>query len=266
MGLVDKYDLIFLEDACDALGSYYDGKKLGSYGHMSTCSFFPAHHMTLGEGGFVATNSNKARTALASFRDWGRGCYCNSMKPGSVTGGSACGNRFKNWLPGMPEAIYDHRYVFNEIGYNLKPLELQAAIGLEQLKKLPEMDASRRKNHARLASIFKKYEQYFHLPKATPKSDPCWFAYLLTLKTDTFSRNDFVQHLEAAKIQTRSYFSGNILAHPGYNHLAKDGEIESFPVANKVTMDSFFLGTFIGLTDEKLDYIEEVVDAFFSSL
>jgi|TARA_R100001163_G_scaffold53419_1_gene40757 CDP-6-deoxy-D-xylo-4-hexulose-3-dehydrase len=263
MGLVKKYDLIFLEDACDALGSYYDGRKLGSYGHMSTCSFFPAHHMTLGEGGFIATNSNKARTVLASVRDWGRGCYCNSMKPGSVTGGTACGNRFKNWLPGMPEAIYDHRYVFNEIGYNLKPLELQAAMGLEQIKKLPEMDAARRKNHSRLNDIFKKYEEFFHLPEATPKSDPCWFAYLLTLKTDLFSRDDFVQHLEKAKIQTRSYFSGNILAHPGYHHLAKEGEIETFPVANKVTMDSFFLGTFIGLTDEKLDYIEEVVDDFF---
>ena len=266
MGLVEKYDLIFLEDACDALGSFYDGRKLGSYGHLSTCSFFPAHHMTLGEGGFIATNSNKARTVLASVRDWGRGCYCNSMKPGSVTGGTACGNRFKNWLPGMPEAVYDHRYVFNEIGYNLKPLELQAAMGLEQLKKLPEMDAARRKNHARLNSIFKKYEQYFHLPEATPKSDPCWFAYLLTIKTDAFSRDEFVRHLESAKIQTRSYFSGNILAHPGYNHLAKDGEIESFPVANKVTLDSFFLGTFIGLTEEKLDYIEEVVDAFFAAL
>jgi len=266
MGLVDKYDLIFLEDACDALGSFYDGKKLGSFGHMSTCSFFPAHHMTLGEGGFIATNSNKARTVLASVRDWGRGCYCNSMKPGSVTGGTACGNRFKNWLPGMPDAIYDHRYVFNEIGYNLKPLELQAAIGLEQLKKLPEMDAARRKNHARLNDIFRKYEDFFYLPEATPKSDPCWFAYLLTLKTDRFSRDDFIQHLESAKIQTRSYFSGNILAHPGYNHLAKEGEIESFPVANKVTLDSFFLGTFIGLTDEKLDYIAEVVDNFFASL
>lgn len=185
------------------------------------------------------------------------------MKPGSVTGGTACGNRFKNWLPGMPEAIYDHRYVFNEIGYNLKPLELQAAMGLEQIKKLPEMDAARRKNHKRLNQIFSKYSEFFHLPEATEKSDPCWFAYLLTIKGDQFSRNQFVRHLEEAKIQTRSYFSGNILAHPGYNHLAKEGEVESFPVANKVTMDSFFLGTFIGLTDEKLDYIQEVVDSFF---
>ena len=267
MGLVEKYDLIFLEDSCDALGSFYDGKKLGSFGHMSTCSFFPAHHMTLGEGGFVATKSNKARTTLASFRDWGRGCYCNSMKPGSVTGGSACGNRFKNWLPGMPEAIYDHRYVFNEIGYNLKPLELQAAIGLEQIQKLPQMDEARRANHKKLDNIFKKYAQYFYLPKATPKSDPCWFAYLLTIREDApFSRDDIVQYLEKAKIQTRSYFSGNILAHPGYHHLAEENSNDSFPVANLVTVNSFFLGTFIGLTDEKISYIEEIVDNFFSDI
>ena len=267
MDLVEKHDLIFLEDACDALGSYYDGKKLGSFGHMSTCSFFPAHHMTLGEGGFVATNKSKDRMLLASIRDWGRACYCNSLKPGSVTQGTACGNRFKNWLPGMPETIYDHRYVFNEIGYNLKPLELQAAIGLEQIKKLPEMDAARRYNHRYFDYIFSRYSRYFHLPVATPKSDPCWFAYLLTVREDApFTRNDIVKHLEEAKIQTRSYFSGNILAHPGYHYLAENSPVSKFPVANTVTTNSFFLGTFIGMTHEKLDYIERVVDSFFDKL
>ena len=267
MSLVHEYDLIFLEDACDALGSYYDGKKLGSFGHISTCSFFPAHHMTLGEGGFVAANTNKARTILASVRDWGRACYCNSRKPGSVTGGTACGNRFQNWLPGVPEAVYDHRYVFNEIGYNLKPLELQASIGLEQIKKLPAMDQARRVNHKKLNNIFKEYAEYFYLPEATVNSDPCWFAYLLTIKEDApFSREDIVRHLEKAKIQTRSYFSGNILAHPGYYHLTQDNPIESFSVANLVTFNSFFLGTFIGLTDEKIAYIKEVVDSFFKGI
>ena len=267
MSLVHEYDLIFLEDACDALGSYYDGKKLGSFGHISTCSFFPAHHMTLGEGGFVAANTNKARTILTSVRDWGRACYCNSRKPGSVTGGTACGNRFQNWLPGVPEAVYDHRYVFNEIGYNLKPLELQASIGLEQIKKLPAMDQARRVNHKKLNNIFKEYAEYFYLPEATVNSDPCWFAYLLTIKEDApFSREDIVRHLEKAKIQTRSYFSGNILAHPGYYHLTQDNPIESFSVANLVTFNSFFLGTFIGLTDEKIAYIKEVVDSFFKGI
>ena len=206
MRLVEKYDLVFLEDACDALGSFYDGKKLGSFGDLSTCSFFPAHHMTMGEGGFVATDNQRARTILASVRDWGRACYCNSMKPGNVTGGTACGMRFNNWLPGMKSAIYDHRYVFDEIGYNLKPLELQAAMGLEQIKKLPMLDTARRENWKRLRSIFEPYEDYFHMPVATEKADPCWFAFLLTIKDDApFTRFNIVDYLESAKIQTRSW-------------------------------------------------------------
>jgi len=267
MALVEKYDLVFLEDACDALGSFYDGKKLGSYGDLSTCSFFPAHHMTMGEGGFIATNSLNTKTILASIRDWGRACYCNTKKPGDVTSGTACGNRFKNWLPGLKNAVYDHRYVFDEIGYNLKPLDLQAAMGLQQLEKLPMLDSARRENFAKLKAIFEPYEQYFHMPVAAEKSDPCWFAFLLTIKEDApFSRFDIVEHLESAKIQTRSYFSGNILAHPGYTHMAEPyGDMsETFPNAQLVTTNSFFLGTFAGLTDEKMQYIKKVVDDFFS--
>lgn len=268
MEMVEKYDLILLEDCCDALGSTYDGKKLGSFGHISTCSFFPAHHMTMGEGGFVATNNCHARKVIASLRDWGRACYCNTAKPGNVTSGTACGNRFKNWLPGMPEAIYDHRYVFDEIGYNLKPLDLQAAMGLQQLEKLPELDSARRQNFQKLEEIFAPYTDYFHLPEATDKADPCWFAYVLTIKPDApFSRDDIVRHLEEAKIQTRSYFSGNILAHPGYYHMAAEyGDLnEAFPVAQLVTTNSFFLGTYIGLTEEKMSYIKKSVDRFFQA-
>ena len=269
MELINKYNLIFLEDSCDALGSFYDGKKLGSYGDISTCSFFPAHHMTMGEGGFIAMNSNKIRQVISSIRDWGRACYCNSMKPGNVTEGTACGNRFKNWLPGLKEAVYDHRYVFDEIGYNLKPLDLQASMGLQQLDKLPEMDAARRENFKKLSDIFKPYEEYLHLPVATDKSDPCWFAYLMTVKEDApFSKQDIVNHLEDAKIQTRSYFAGNILTHPGYYHMADEyGDLNQvFPVAQLVTTNSFFLGTFIGLTDKKIKYIKEAVDSFFANV
>jgi len=269
MQLVEKYDLVFMEDCCDALGSTYDGRKLGSYGIMSTCSFFPAHHMTTGEGGFIATNSQMIRTILASTRDWGRACYCNTMKPGSVLAGTACGDRFKNWLPGQPDAIYDHRYVFDEIGYNLKPLDLQAAMGLQQLQKLPQLDEARRANWSRLRAIFEPYGQYFYLPEATKKADPCWFAFLLTIKEDApFNRNDIVSHLENAKIQTRSYFSGNILAHPGYNHLAADYDDmgKAFPNANLVTTNSFFLGTFAGLTPDKMNYIQHTVDDFFKKV
>ena len=269
MRLIEEYDLVFIEDACDALGSFYDGQKLGSFGHISTCSFFPAHHMTTGEGGFVATNRSKLRKSIASLRDWGRACYCNTAKPGSVIDGTACGNRFKNWLVGMPDTTYDHRYVFDEIGYNLKPLDIQAAIGLEQLKKLPYLEASRRKNFDKLQEIFKKYEDYFHLPQATEKSDPCWFAYLLTVKKGSpFTRQQFVDFLEENKIQTRSYFSGNILAHPGYNHLADEyGDIQKeFPIATYSTVNSFFLGTYAGIDDEKMAYIGEIVDKFFEEI
>jgi CDP-6-deoxy-D-xylo-4-hexulose-3-dehydrase len=163
--------------------------------------------------------------------------------------------------------VYDHRYVFDEIGYNLKPLDLQAAMGLQQIEKLPELDSARRVNWAKLRAIFEPYEQYFHMPVATEKSDPCWFAFLLTIKKDApFSRFDIVNHLEAAKIQTRSYFSGNILAHPGYVHMSEGyGDMnETFPNAQLVTTNSFFLGTYAGLTDEKLEYIKETVDNFFS--
>jgi len=269
MALVEKYDLIFVEDACDALGSFYDGRKLGSFGHISTCSFFPAHHMTMGEGGFVATNTNKLRKAVASIRDWGRACYCNTAKPGNVTSGTACGNRHAKWLTGMPNAIYDHRYVFDEIGYNLKPLDLQAAMGLQQLKKLPELDAARRKNFNRMKDIFEPYKQYFHLPEATEKADPCWFAFLMTVREDApFKRHQIVTHLENNRVQTRSYFAGNILAHPGYTELAEDyGDLrKEFPIASHVTLNSFFMGTFIGLTEEKLDYIQKVVDDFFKDM
>jgi CDP-6-deoxy-D-xylo-4-hexulose-3-dehydrase len=262
MHLIEKYDLIFLEDACDALGSTYKGRKLGSYGHISTCSFFPAHHMTMGEGGYVATDSATMRVAIASLRDWGRACYCNYAKPGNVTSGTACGNRFKNWLPGLPEAIYDHRYVFDEIGFNLKPLDLQASMGLAQIKKLPVMDLARRLNFKRLNKIFEKYSNFFYLPEAQEGSDPCWFAYLLTVKPNCgINKSDFINHLEAAKIQTRSYFGGNILTHPGYEELLQKGHnIQDYPVANFATLNSFFLGTFIGITEPMMDYIEKVVD------
>jgi CDP-6-deoxy-D-xylo-4-hexulose-3-dehydrase len=177
--------------------------------------------------------------------------------------------RFKNWLPGLKDAVYDHRYVFDEIGYNVKPLDLQAAMGLQQLEKLPMLDAARRENWAKLRAIFAPYEQYFHMPVATEHADPCWFAFLLTIKEDApFSRFDIVNHLEAAKIQTRSYFSGNILAHPGYAHMAEEyGDMnKTFPNAQLVTTNSFFLGTYHGLTDEKIAYIKEIVDGFFKGI
>lgn len=268
MEIVKKYELIYLEDTCDALGSTWDGKPLGSFGDISTCSFFPAHHMTMGEGGFVAVNSAKKRMALASLRDWGRACYCNTAKPGNVMTGTACGCRFDSWFKEEQDIIFDHRYVFEEIGYNLKPTEMQAAMGLAQIKKLDEMHARRKHNFERLYNIFSKYEQYFYLPTKHEKADTSWFGYLVTLKDGTpFTKAEMVDWMEGSKIQTRSYFTGNALFHPAYEKLREDysDPRNQFPVATKTTLDTFFLGVYPGITDEQLDYIEKTVDEFIKS-
>ena len=267
--IIKKYDLIFLEDTCDALGSTWDGVPLGTFGDISTCSFFPAHHMTMGEGGFVAVNSAKKRMALASLRDWGRACYCNSAKPGNVTEGTACGCRFDAWFKDQPDMIFDHRYVFEEIGYNLKPTEMQAAMGLAQLDKLEEMHSRRKHNFKKLYDIFSQYPDYFYLPTVNAKADVSWFGYLVTLKDGTpFTKSQMVDVMEAAKIQTRSYFTGNALFHPAYEDLAKDYENprEQFPIATKSTLDTFFLGVYPGITDEQMDYIATTVKDFLDNL
>jgi len=257
-----KYDLHFFEDSCDALGSFYKGKPLGSFGIMSTCSFFPAHHMTMGEGGYVATDRGSLRKVITSLRDWGRDCYCNIAKPGCCMGDTACGNRFQEWLSLPVE--YDHRYVFSEIGYNLKPLDLQAAMGLEQLKKLPMLDSARRANHKTLTKIFEKHSKHFMLTEATEGSDPCWFGFLVGVKEDApFKKSDLVRFFEDSKVQTRSYFSGNILYHPGYQHMAKGLDLDKlYPNAKRATTDFFFLGTFAGLMEEQLSYIGTKLDEF----
>lgn len=264
MDIIKQYDLILLEDCCDALGSLYDGKLLGSYGMFSSCSFYPAHHITMGEGGFVACESSVQEIVVRSFREWGRGCYCVGMKAGLLKNGS-CGNRFSNWLPSLPGEVFDHKYVYDEIGYNLKPIEVQAAIGVEQLKKLPDITSRRKHNHNRLYNIFKKYEEYFILPKATEKSDPNWFAFALTIKSSApFKRKDIVDYFESNKIQTRPYFAGNIMLQPAYEGLMDVNDvIKKYPNAKKVTTDTFFLGTSPVISDEQLNYIESTVDSFF---
>lgn len=267
MDIIKRYDLIYLEDTCDALGSTWEGKPLGSFGDISTCSFFPAHHMTMGEGGFVAVNSAKKRMALASLRDWGRACYCNTAKPGNVMTGTACGCRFGAWFKGHDDIVFDHRYVFEEIGYNLKPTEMQAAMGLAQLDKLDEMHSRRKHNFQRLYDIFEKHKEYFYLPTCHEKADVSWFGYLVTLKDGTpFSKSDMVDHMEESKIQTRSYFTGNALLHPAYEELAKEYKDprNEFPIATKTTIDTFFLGVYPGITDEQMDYIERVVNEFIN--
>jgi CDP-4-dehydro-6-deoxyglucose reductase, E1 len=267
MDIIKSYNLILLEDCCDALGSYYDGKPLGSFGEFASCSFYPAHHITMGEGGFVACNTHEQETVARSFREWGRGCYCVGLKAGLLKNGT-CGNRFSNWLPSLPDEIFDHKYVYDEIGYNLKPIEVQAAMGLEQLKKLPDISKRRKHNHKRLCDIFKKYEEYFIIPTATEKSDPSWFAFALTIKDGApFKRKNIVDFFESNKIQTRPYFAGNIMLQPAYDGLLDPSEVISkFPNARKVTTDTFFLGTSPVITDLQVDYISDTIDNFIKTL
>lgn len=266
MHLVEKYELILLEDCCDALGTTYEGKALGSFGEMASCSFYPAHHMTIGEGGFVAVKNVETERIIRSFREWGRGCYCvgkqNLLEKGS------CGCRFNNWVSSIPNELFDHKYVYEEIGYNLKPIELQASIGLVQLEKLEEIGIKRRENYKRLFSAFNKYREYFHLHEAQPGADVDWFAFPVTLKdTAPFKRSDICQFFEANKIQTRPYFAGNIMLQPAYQGLMDPKEvIENYPVARKVTTDTFFLGTSPVIDKYKTDFIETILDKFISSL
>ena len=265
MSLVTKYDLILLEDCCDALGSTYDHKPLGSYGHMASCSFYPAHHMTMGEGGYVATDDSNTDVILRSFREWGRGCYCVGPDANKLKCGS-CGKRFNNWIPTLPDEVFDHKYVYDEIGYNLKPIELQCAMGLEQLKKLPNIHALRRRNYALLFDIYKDYEEFFHLPRATSKSDPSWFAFPLTIRKDApFTRNDIVDYLEENLIQTRPYFAGNIMLQPAYSHLMDPQQAkDNYPNATHAMTHTFFHGTSPVITPEQIEYIGKVVRGFLS--
>lgn len=267
MEIVNEYGLILLEDCCDALGSTWKGNPLGSFGEFASFSFYPAHHITMGEGGFVACNTPHQEKVVRSFREWGRGCYCVGQKANLLKNGM-CKSRFSNWLPALPDEIFDHKYVYDEIGYNLKPTDSQAAMGLAQIKKLPKIIEMRNNNHARLTKIFSKYEEYLILPKATQGADPAWFAFAITIKDSApFKRKDIVDHFESNKIQTRPYFAGNIMLQPAYTGMMDPNEvITKYPNARKVTTDTFFLGTSPVITTEHLDYIEQIADTFFKKI
>ena len=276
MEIVKKYNLIFLEDTCDALNSTYDGKLLGSFGEMSTCSMYPAHHLcTLGEGGFLTCSNPEQEKIARSFREWSRGCFCVGLKANLSIKGT-CGCRFSNWLPDLPDEIFDHKYVYdNNRSYNLKPIEIQASVGLEQIKKLPEITRIRKENYKRLLEIFTPYEKYFILPKATDNTDVNWFAFPLTLKDNIpFKRINFTMYLEKHKIQTRNMFGGNLLFQPGYKnvkwydktgnyHMTNTNAKKLFPNATKVTTDTLFLGVSPVITSPQLDYVQEQVVNFF---
>ena len=258
MDVVKKHKLYLIEDTCDALDSLWDGKKVGSFGDFSTYSFYAAHHMTMGEGGAVLTNNMELAKIARSIRDWGRACWCAT---GEKHPQGACRNRFGHDFPGLPKG-YDHKYTYTNIGFNLKPTDLQAAVGRVQLQKVPEFTKARKKNFAALHEFFSKHEKYFILPRAHAKADPSWFSFPLTLREKLpFSRNELVQFLEGRNIETRMIFSGNILNHPAYSQVEHRicGDLKQ---TTRVMNDAFFLGLFPGIGDKHIAYMLDAVTDF----
>jgi len=255
MQIAKENNLFVVEDTCDAVGATYDGKPVGSFGDLSTASFYPAHHVTMGEGGCVLAKTASMRKIVESLRDWGRDCWC-------LTGeDNTCGRRFDWQLGGLPYG-YDHKYTYSHIGYNLKLTDMQAAVGVAQLKKLPSFIAARRKNFNRLYEGLKKYEEFFVLPATTPKSEPSWFGFLLTVRPGApFTRYDIVQHLEAHRIGTRQLFGGNLLAQPAYQNIEHrvSGTLKNTEI---VSTGSFWIGVYPGLSDEMIDFMIETISVF----
>jgi len=255
--LVKKHDLWLIEDNCDSLGARYHGKLTGTFGHLATMSFYPAHHITMGEGGCVVTNDDELARIVRSFRDWGRDCYCSSGKS------NTCGKRFTQQFGNLPSG-YDHKYVYSHIGYNLKVTEMQAAVGCAQLDKLEGFIARRKQNYRRLVDIFKPYEGRLILPSATEHSDPSWFAFAVTVRPDAgFTRNEVTRFLEANRIETRSLFSGNLLRHPAFENIQCRvvGDLSNTDI---VMNNSFFIGVYPGIGTPQLDKIEDVFVRFMN--
>ncbi|HWG91578.1 MAG TPA: lipopolysaccharide biosynthesis protein RfbH [Candidatus Thermoplasmatota archaeon] len=244
--LVRDYDLWLMEDCCDALGSTYGGKPAGSFGDVTTCSFYPAHHITTGEGGMVCGDNARLMKVAESIRDWGRDCWC---APGVD---NTCGKRFGWKLGELPEG-YDHKYIYSEIGYNLKPLELQAAMGMQQLKKLDGFVEARKRNFRILTEALQPVKDRVILPEATPNSDPSWFAYPMTL-ADGIDRKEVVAKMEERRIATRMLFGANLLRQPAYVGRGL-GDAQDYPQADRVMNQTFFVGTSPVVTEEMAHYV-----------
>ena len=252
LNIAQKYDLWVIEDNCDALGAKYNGKLTGTQGHIGTSSFYPPHHITMGEGGAVYTDNPKLKMILESFRDWGRDCWCPSGCD------NTCNKRFDWQLGELPHG-YDHKYTYSHIGYNLKVTDMQAAIGLEQLKKLPSFVEKRNANFVRLKNNLKSVEEYLILPEATENGEPSWFGFILTVKDGTkVSRNKMTQYLEQNKVQTRMLFAGNLTKQPAFRN-ANYRVASELKNTDKIMYDTFLVGVYPGLTEEMIDYMSEQI-------
>lgn len=256
--LVKRHGLWLVEDNCDALGATYRGRLTGTFGHLATSSFYPPHHITMGEGGCVLTDYPNLKTLVESFRDWGRDCWC---EPGRD---NTCGRRFDWQLGGLPLG-YDHKYVYSHVGYNLKLTDLQAAIGIAQLKKLPGFVEARRQNWRKFYDGLKEFDRFFVLPRPTPGSDPSWFGFLLTVRPDApFGRREIVCFLESKKIATRQLFGGNLVRQPAYQGLPcrVAGELANTDI---VMNQSFWIGVYPGLTDAMIAYVLDCFRQFLKT-
>jgi CDP-4-dehydro-6-deoxyglucose reductase, E1 len=258
MDLVKQHDLWFVEDNCDALGSKYKDQLTGTFGHLSSLSCYPAHHMTMGEGGCVFTRDEELKNIVRSLRDWGRDCYCDSGMNNS------CGHRFKGQFGKLPFG-YDHKYVYSHIGYSLRVTEMQAAVGCAQLKKLDGFIEERKKNFEILYEYLKPYEDRIILPITPAFCDPSWFCFVITVREGAgFTRNAITEYLESNHIETRNIFSGNLLRHPAFQNISCRvvGDLAN---TNHIMNNTFFIGVYPGLKKEDLEYINEVFHNFMKN-
>jgi len=253
--LVREHDLFLIEDSCDALGATWDGQKVGTFGDLASLSFYPAHQMTMGEGGAVLINKARYQRIVRSVRDWGRDCWC---APGES---NTCGKRF-GWTLGELPHGYDHKYVYSHVGFNLKPTDLQAAIGVAQLERVPDFVTARRRNFATLRAGLERFADRLILPVSDPRAEPSWFGFPITV-VDGTSRQSLVRWLETGNIETRSVFGGNILRQPGYRDIEHRvaGTLE---LSDRIMRDTFFIGVHPGLTEESLAYVIGRFEAYFA--
>lgn len=254
--IADKYNLWLIEDCCDALGTTYDGKMVGTFGDIGTVSFYPAHHITMGEGGAVFTKSPELKKLIESFRDWGRDCYC---APGCD---NTCGKRFGQQLGSLPFG-YDHKYTYSHLGYNLKITDMQAACGLAQLERVEEFVQQRKENFVYLKQGLQSCAEFMELPEATENSDPSWFGFPITLKeTSGVTRVDLIKFLDEAKIGTRLLFAGNLTRQPYFANV-KYRVVGELTNTDRIMNQTFWIGIYPGLTKEHLDYVISKFEEFF---